>query len=97
DMEVRAGEIVALIGANGAGKTSTLHAVSGLLRPSGGAVTFQGDLLTKLPPQAIVRRGIVLVPEGRAILTTMTVRENLEMGAYSRTDRNHVGQDLELV
>lgn len=97
DMEVRAGEIVALIGANGAGKTSTLHAVSGLLRPSGGAVTFQGDLLTKLPPQAIVRRGIVLVPEGRAILTTMTVRENLEMGAYSRTDRNQVAQDLELV
>ena len=96
-MEVRAGEIVALIGANGAGKTSTLHAVSGLLRPSGGAVTFQGDLLTKLPPQAIVRRGIVLVPEGRAILTTMTVRENLEMGAYSRTDRNQVAQDLELV
>jgi len=97
DIEVRAGEIVALIGANGAGKTTTLHTVSGLLRPSRGAVSFQGALLAKLPPQEIVRRGIVQVPEGRAILTTMTVRENLELGAYSRRDRDGVAHDFEKV
>jgi branched-chain amino acid transport system ATP-binding protein len=97
DLEVRAGEIVALIGANGAGKTTTLHAVSGLLRPSAGAISFEGEDLGRRKPQEIVRRGLIQVPEGRAILTTLSVRENLELGAYSRRDRREMVRDLEVV
>ena len=97
DLEVRLGEVVALIGANGAGKTTTLHAVSGLLRPSRGTITLEGAPLTRLPPHEIVRRGVVQVPEGRAILTTLTVRENLELGAYSRSDRAGIARDLDSV
>ncbi|MBI5018075.1 MAG: ABC transporter ATP-binding protein [Deltaproteobacteria bacterium] len=97
DLEVRAGEIVALIGANGAGKTTTLNAVSGLLKPSAGAISFEGKGLGRLRPQEIVRRGLIQVPEGRAILTTLSVRENLELGAYSRRDRREAARDLEAV
>lgn len=97
DLEVREGEIVALIGANGAGKTTTLHSISGLRKPSAGTILFEGQRLAEVPAQEIVRRGIVQVPEGRAILTTLTVRENLELGAYSRRDREEIAQDLRRV
>ncbi len=76
------GEIVALIGGNGAGKSTTLNTISGLLRPRMGKVTFLDEDITVVPPQIIVRRGVVQVPEGRHIFPKLTVQENLEMGAY---------------
>ena len=97
DLRVRPGEIVALIGANGAGKTTTLLAVSGLLKPSAGTIIFDGKDVGRLRPQEIVKRGLVQVPEGRAILTTLTVQENLELGAYSRWNRREAARDLEEV
>lgn len=95
DMEVREGEIVALIGANGAGKSTTLRTVSGLMRPSRGEVVFDGKAINRLRPQEIVRLGVIQAPEGRAILTTMTVLENLKLGAYSRQDKQAVARDLD--
>jgi branched-chain amino acid transport system ATP-binding protein len=97
DLTIQPGEIVALIGANGAGKTTTLLAVSGLLKPSAGTISFDGKDVGRLHPQEIVQRGLVQVPEGRAILTTLTVRENLELGAYSRRNRREAARDLEEV
>ncbi|MHB8909912.1 MAG: ABC transporter ATP-binding protein [Syntrophales bacterium] len=97
DLTIQPGEIVALIGANGAGKTTTLLAVSGLLKPAAGAILFEGRDLGCLRPQEIVQRGLIQVPEGRAILTTLTVRENLELGAYSRRNRSEAARDLEEV
>ena len=95
--EVHAGEIRTLVGANGAGKSTTLLALSGLIRPKAGSIRFEGEELTKLPTHQIVARGLVQVAEGRAILTTLTVRENLELGAYRRKDRSAVASDLERV
>ena len=95
--EVHAGEIRTLVGANGAGKSTTLLALSGLLRPKAGSIRFEGEELTKLAPHQIVERGLVQVAEGRAILTTLTVRENLELGAYRRKDRAAIAGDLERV
>ena len=92
--EVRAGEIRTLVGANGAGKSTTLLALSGLLRPKAGSIRFEGEELTKLAPHQIDERGLVQVAEGRAILTTLTVRENLELGAYRRKDRAAIADDL---
>jgi branched-chain amino acid transport system ATP-binding protein len=89
------GAIVTLVGANGAGKTTTLSAISGLLRPRSGRIVFDGAELTRLGPHAIVRRGIVQVPEGRDILATMTVLENLRLGAYTRRDRAQARQDID--
>ncbi len=83
-MKVPDGHIVALLGANGAGKTTTLRAISGLLRPSVGRVTLNGQPLTRLAPEVIVRQGVVQVPEGRRIFAGLTVLENLRMGAYCR-------------
>ncbi len=80
------GQIVSLIGANGAGKSSTLRALSGVTRKAGGRVTFRGADITRARPHAIVARGLVQVPEGRAIVATMSVRENLELGGYTRRD-----------
>jgi branched-chain amino acid transport system ATP-binding protein len=88
------GNIVTLVGANGAGKTTTLAAISGLLRPRAGKIRFAGRDLTTLGPHAIVRLGVVQVPEGRSILATMTVMENLELGAYGRRDREGVKRDI---
>ena len=88
------GKITALVGANGAGKSTTLLALSGLLRPKAGSVRFAGEDITGLAPHQIVRRGIVQVAEGRAILTTLTVRENLDLGAYTRQDRAGVADSL---
>jgi branched-chain amino acid transport system ATP-binding protein len=96
DFALEAGQITALVGANGAGKSTTLLALSGLLPKAGGTVLFEGEDITRLPPHKVVARGIVQVPEGRAILTTMTVRENLELGAYRRGGAKAPG-DLEYV
>jgi branched-chain amino acid transport system ATP-binding protein len=85
-LDVRDGEIVTLIGANGAGKSTTLNAISGLLRPRDGRVRLDGEDLAAVPPHDIVRRGIVQVPEGRRIFGRLTVLENLEMGAYTQAD-----------
>ncbi|MBA2675969.1 ABC transporter ATP-binding protein [Ramlibacter sp.] len=95
--DVHAGEIRTLVGANGAGKSTTLLALSGLVRPKAGSIRFDGEELTKLPTHQIVERGLVQVAEGRAILTTLTVRENLELGAYRRKDRAAIASDMERV
>jgi branched-chain amino acid transport system ATP-binding protein len=96
-LNVDEGEIVALIGANGAGKSSTLLALSGLVRPAGGTLRFQGRDLARLRPDRIVRAGLVQVPEGRAILGPLTVAENLQLGGWSRTDRAGIPKALEQV
>lgn len=84
DFALEQGGITALVGANGAGKSSTLLALSGLVAKASGAVLFEGEDITRLPPHQVVARGIIQVPEGRCILTRMTVRENLELGTYRR-------------
>jgi len=89
------GEIVALIGANGAGKSTSLNTVSGLLKPRVGRVVFEGVELNNLRPEQIVQKGIIQVPEGRKIFSRMTVMENLEMGAYCQTDRAVIKADIE--
>ncbi len=86
-LEAGAGEILALIGANGAGKTTLLNLVSGIVKPATGRVLFDGCEITGLPPEKIVQQGIVHVPEGRHLFTPLTVRENLELGAYCRRRR----------
>ena len=96
-LEIKRGQIACLIGANGAGKSSTLMAVSGLLRPNAGRIVFEGDDLAEVPPHAIVERGISQVPEGRRIFSKLTVLENLQMGAYIRTDADGIRQDLDWV
>jgi len=96
-LAVEAGEIVALLGANGAGKSTTLNTVSGLLRPRSGSVRFEDEDLTQIPPHRIVERGVVQVPEGRRIFGQLTVLENLEMGAFTRTDTRGIREDLERV
>ncbi len=93
-LEVHPGEIVALLGANGAGKTTTLMTISGLVRAREGSITFAGHRLDRLPPEAIAGLGVGHVPEGRRIFPRMTVRENLELGAYLRRDRRAVARDL---
>ena len=84
--DVPEGEIVTLIGANGAGKSSTLRAISGLVKPKGGKILFRGEDITGKNPTEIVSRGITLVPEGRRIFADLTVKENLRVGAYLRKD-----------
>jgi branched-chain amino acid transport system ATP-binding protein len=96
-LEVNEGEVVALIGANGAGKSTLLRTISGILRPSSGDVLFQGRSLRGLAEDRIVRLGILQVQEGRGILTRMTVLENLEMGAYGRSDKRGIRDDMEMV
>jgi branched-chain amino acid transport system ATP-binding protein len=83
---VEAGQVVALIGSNGAGKTTTLRTLSGLLRPAGGEILLDGDRIDHLPAHDIVARGVVHVPEGRRLFPRMTIRENLDLGAYRRRD-----------
>jgi branched-chain amino acid transport system ATP-binding protein len=95
-LEVGQGEIVTILGNNGAGKTTTLKTISGLLKPSRGAITLENASLVDVPPHAIVSRGVAHVPEGRRIFNRLTVRENLMMGAYLRSDAG-VGGDLERV
>ncbi|MFN9490220.1 MAG: ABC transporter ATP-binding protein [Betaproteobacteria bacterium] len=97
DLRVAAGEIVALIGANGAGKSTTLKALAGLLRPHSGTLRYGGDDVTGKPAYHLVRKGLSLVPEGRGVFPRLTVAENLAMGAYIRNDRNEIRNDLDRV
>ncbi len=94
-ISVREGEIVTLIGANGAGKSTTLRAVSGLLRPASGSILFAGEEIGGAPPHRIVARGIAHAPEGRGIFANLTVDENLALGAYARKDRAAIAADRE--
>lgn len=96
-IEIEEGEIVALIGANGAGKTTTLMSICGITPPRAGAIFLDGDPIHGLSPENIVKKGIVQVPEGRRIFPDMTVLENLEMGAFLRTNRRQIQQDLNYV
>ncbi|RKJ80724.1 ABC transporter ATP-binding protein [Butyricicoccus sp. 1XD8-22] len=95
--EVGEGEVVALIGANGAGKTTILHTVTGLLHAKSGSVTFEGQELTHTPAHKIVSMGISHVPEGRRVFSDLSVYENLMMGAYTRSDKAEIAQSLEMV
>ena len=96
-IEVNEGEIVTLIGANGAGKSTTLRTISGLLKPKTGTVKFEGQDIAGLPAQGIVSLGISQVPEGRRVFANMTVMENLELGAYLRSDKKEIKEDLKSV
>ncbi len=96
-LEINAGEIVTLIGSNGAGKTTTLGALSGLLKPSSGKISFQNRDLLGIAPHLRVPAGLVQVPEGRRIFPTMSVAENLDLGAYTRTDKAEIARDLDEV
>jgi branched-chain amino acid transport system ATP-binding protein len=96
-LHVDEGEIVALIGANGAGKTTTLRAISGLVKPASGTITFDGRDLHGVAPHEIVRLGIGHSPEGRRVFPRMTVRENLELGAFTRTSKREIATDTEQV
>ena len=95
--EVNQGEVIALIGANGAGKTTILHTVSGLLAPKKGSVIFEGQDITKIPAHKIVSMGMAHVPEGRRVFAQLSVYDNLKMGAYTRTDKNEIEETLEMV
>ena len=96
-IEVEEGECVTLIGSNGAGKSTTLRSISGLTPPREGSIRFDGEEIGEVPPQEIVQMGISLSPEGRHVFPRMTVRENLELGAYLRKDRDGIGSDLDRV
>ena len=96
-LEVHKGEIVTLIGANGAGKSTTLRTVSGLLAPKSGSISFLGENIAGMPAHKIVKHGISQVPEGRRIFAEMSVQENLEMGAFTRKDKAGVEKDFEIV
>lgn len=96
NFEVNEGEIVSLIGANGAGKTTILRTISGLIQPSNGKITFEGEEIQKRQPQKIVAKGISQVPEGRHVFSGLTVQENLEMGAFLRKDGN-LGEEYEVI
>jgi branched-chain amino acid transport system ATP-binding protein len=95
DIVVRAGEVVTLIGANGAGKTTTLRAISRLISSAAGTITYSGRDITRLRPDEVVRLGIAQVPEGRRVLARQTVLDNLQLGAYTRSDRAAIGADIE--
>ena len=97
DMEVDEGTIVTLIGANGAGKSTTLRAISGLNHPASGEIWFQGKRIDKLPPEKINKAGIAQVPEGRRVFPQMTVKENLMMGAFLRNDTAGIERDMKMV
>jgi len=96
-LEVPEGKIVTLIGANGAGKSTTLNAIVGLVKTSGGAVTYAGENLVGSPTKKIVSSGIVLVPEGRRVFPNLTVRENLSLGAFARSDKAEIESDRDRV
>lgn len=95
--EVNEGEVIALIGANGAGKTTILHTITGLLSPKKGSVTFEGKEITKIPAHKIVSLGMAHVPEGRRVFAQLSVYQNLKMGAYTRKDKSEIEEALENV
>ena len=96
-ISINRGEIVTLIGANGAGKSTTLNTISGLLHPSTGSISFLGESLAKVPPHKTVYKGLAQVPEGRRVFAQMTVQENLEMGAFTQNNSADINDDLEKV
>jgi branched-chain amino acid transport system ATP-binding protein len=96
-LEIKSGEIITLIGANGAGKSSTLMSVCGVAPPRSGEILFRGESITRMSPDRIVSLGVCQVPEGRHIFPQLTVRENLDMGAFLRTDKEEIKRDLEYV
>jgi branched-chain amino acid transport system ATP-binding protein len=96
-LSVEEGGIVALLGANGAGKSTTLKVISGMVKPTSGSIEFDGKKLIGMSPNEIVRHGIAHVPEGRKIFKDLTVSENLKMGAYSRSDRSGIDDDMSMV
>ncbi|HHW08398.1 MAG TPA: ABC transporter ATP-binding protein [Firmicutes bacterium] len=96
-LEVEQGEIVSLIGANGAGKSTTLNTISGLVRAKNGKILFKGQSITSMPVHDVVKAGIVQVPEGRRVFANLTVRDNLELGAYLRRDKAAVAADMRKV
>ena len=95
--DVNEGEIIALIGANGAGKTTILHTVTGLISPKHGSITFEGHNLVKTPPHKIVSLGMAHVPEGRRVFAQLSVLENLKLGAYTRRDSAEIAESLKMV
>jgi branched-chain amino acid transport system ATP-binding protein len=95
--EVNEGEVIALIGANGAGKTTILHTITGLVEAKGGTVEFEGTNITKMPGHKIVTLGMAHVPEGRRVFSELTVLENLKLGAYTRKDKNEIEESLNMV
>jgi len=95
--EVNEGEVIALIGANGAGKTTILHTITGLLEARKGTVTFDGKDITKVPAHKIVTMGMAHVPEGRRVFANLSVLQNLKMGAYTRKDKNEIEQTMQTV
>ncbi len=97
DFEVNKGEVIALIGANGAGKTTILHTVSGLIAPTSGKITFEGTDITGMPGHKIVSMGMAHVPEGRRVFQQLSVLQNLKMGAYTRKDKKEIEETLEMV
>ena len=94
---VEEGEIITLIGSNGAGKTTTLHAISNIIKKQSGSVIFNGMDITNMEPDKIVRQNLIQVPEGRRIFANLSVKDNLELGAYTRTDKAGIKSDLEMV
>jgi branched-chain amino acid transport system ATP-binding protein len=94
-LQVNAGEVVTLIGSNGAGKSSTLRAISGLVRAAAGSIEFEGKPITKLAPHQIVKLGLIQSPEGRGVFPNMSVHENLELGGYARSDHEQIAIDRE--
>ena len=96
-LEVPSGKIVTLVGANGAGKSTTLKSIVGLVKPKSGSINYEGKDLTKLKTESMVKEGIALVPEGRRVFTDLTVLENLKIGAYLRKDKKCIEEDLEKV
>lgn len=95
--DVNKGEIITLIGSNGAGKTTALHAISNIIKKTAGSILFEGQEIASLLPDLIVRTGLIQVPEGRRIFANMTVKENLEMGAFTRKDKIGIKSDMEKV
>ncbi len=95
--EVNEGEVIALIGANGAGKTTILHTITGLLTPKAGSVVFEGQEITKIPAHKIVSLGMAHVPEGRRVFAELSVYENLQLGAYTRKDKQEIEETLKMV
>ena len=92
---VEQGEVITLIGSNGAGKTTTLHSISNLIKKESGSILFEGEDITNLSADKIVNRGLIQVPEGRRVFANMSVRENIEMGAYLRKDKEQIKKDME--
>ncbi|MBP0437711.1 ABC transporter ATP-binding protein [Tianweitania sediminis] len=97
DLKVQPGEIVAIVGSNGAGKTTLLRAVSGILKPTSGSIRFKGKEMVGKPTHEMVEQGLIMVPEGRRLFPRMSVRRNLEIGAYSKRARPHLTERLEYV